>query len=73
MSAAPLNFSPLGQELKIMSCNVSPELRKHLETLGILPGEKITLLNSRAGDLIVRVRDSRLALNQGLASKILVS
>ena len=73
MSAAPLNFSPLGQEVEITSCNVNPDLRKHLETLGILPGEKITPLNSRAGDLIVRVRDSRLALNRGLASKILVS
>ena len=73
MSRTPLNFASIGQESEIISCNVDLKLRKHLETLGILPGEKITLLNARSGNLIVRVRDSRLALNQGLASKILVN
>jgi len=69
----PLMMAPVGQEHTIIECNIEHKLKKHLETLGILPGEKITPISSRAGDLIIRVRDSRLAINMGLASKIFVS
>ena len=69
----PLMHAPIGQELTVVECNVEDKLKKHLETLGILPGEKIISVSSRAGDLIVGVRDSRLAINMGLASRIFVA
>ena len=73
MQKLPLMLASIGEEHIIVECHVEDKLKKHLETLGILPGEKITPISSRAGDLIIRIRDSRLAINMGLASKIFVS
>jgi len=73
MQKYPLVAAPVGKEVTIVECMVEEKLRKHLENLGILPGETITPVSSRAGDLIIRVRDSRLAINMGLAAKVFVA
>ena len=73
MQKYPLVAATVGKEVKVVECHADEKIKKHLETLGILPGEMITPVTSRSGDLIIRVRDSRLAINMGLASKVFVS
>lgn len=68
----PLGISELGKEVKVVRTVVDVKIKRHLENLGILTGELITPIAENKGDLIVKVRDSRLALNRGLAMKIFV-
>ncbi len=68
----PLTAAPIGVELKVLQHRANGDLKRHLDNLGILPGQSITLLAENGGDLIVRVCESRLAINRGLATKIFV-
>lgn len=68
----PLTFASLGQENKIRKVGGSPEVRAHLETLGFVPGGNITVVATNGGNLIVNVKESRLAISREMANKILV-
>ena len=49
------------------------EVRRHLAELGLVVGEEVTVMNSLAGNLILQVKDSRIALDRGLCKKIMVN
>ena len=68
----PLNFASPGEELIVRRISGKPEVKKHLENLGFTPGSCITVISSVGGDLIVKVKESRIAVNQDLAGKIMV-
>ncbi len=68
-----LTFAPLGRELTIESVHAEDKVKKHLLELGICAGEKLTLLSSCGGNVIVAVKEGRLCLDRVLASKILVA
>ena len=48
------------------------EMRKFLESLGFVPGDPVTVLTCIGGSVIVNLRESRVALNSMMASKIMV-
>ena len=50
----------------------SPEVKRHLENLGFTPGGKVTLVSILGGNVIVRVKESRIALNEDMARKVMV-
>ena len=50
----------------------STETKKHLTNLGFVVGGNVTVVSSVAGDLIVNVKESRIALNREMAGKIMV-
>jgi ferrous iron transport protein A len=50
----------------------SPEVKQHLENLGFNVGGEVTVVNSLGENLIVKVKESRVALSDGLARKIMV-
>lgn len=68
----PLGLATVGKEVIIKRTNVDDRVKRHLENLGILQGEKVTPVSQSAGDIVLRVRDSRIAINKGLAMKIIV-
>lgn len=68
-----LIYAPKNQELKIIKVLAFDKLKKRLGDLGILPDEKITLLNSTDGSVICLIKEGRLALDNETASKILVA
>ncbi|HHX71980.1 MAG TPA: ferrous iron transport protein A [Clostridiales bacterium] len=70
--AMPLSMGQVGKQYTISACHAKGEVKKRLENLGVLPGEQITLLAQRGGDLIIKIKDARLALNRGMASVIFV-
>ena len=68
----PLIFAPTGEENIIKKVGGSQETRKHLEDLGFVPGGSVTVISAIAGNLIVNVKDSRVAISKEMACKIMV-
>ena len=68
----PLFLANTGEENIIQRVGGSPEMKKHLEDMGFVVGGAVTVLNTIGGNLIVKVKESRIAIDDGLARKIMV-
>ena len=68
----PLSFASSGEESVIKSVGGKPEVRQHLENLGFVVGGKVTVISAINGNLIVNVKDSRVAVDKTLANKIMI-
>lgn len=68
----PLNLAVPGEENLIKKVGGSPEVRKHLNDLGFTVGGTVTVINSLGGNVIVKVKDSRLAINEETARRIMI-
>lgn len=68
----PLPLAPAGEQLTVKKVLAAQEQKRHLESLGIVAGSALYLLSAAGGNVIVKVRASRLALDRGLAMKIIV-
>lgn len=68
----PLTLAAVGQENTIKKVGGKPELRKHLENLGFVAGGSVMVVNSLAGNMIVNVKESRIAISREMAQKIMV-
>lgn len=68
----PLTFSVPGQETTIRKVGGKSEVRAHLENLGFVPGGSVTVITENGGNLIVKVKDARVAISKEMASKIMV-
>jgi ferrous iron transport protein A len=69
----PLVIAPLNVELKIVKILVDEKLKKHLESLGITINSSLKIVANQAGNLIIVIKEGRLAIDRGIASKILVA
>lgn len=69
----PILLAPLNVELTVKKILVEEKTKKHLENLGITINSKIVVISSSGGNVIVSVKDSRLALDQRLARSIFVA
>ena len=69
----PLIMAPTGRELKILKVAVDEKTKRHLENLGILAGASVTAVSQNNGNVIIIVKNGRLALNKEVAMKILVA
>lgn len=68
----PLTFANAGEENMIKKVGGNPETRKFLETLGFVAGSMVTVINEIGGNVIVNIKDSRVAVSKEMASKIMV-
>lgn len=68
----PLTMLPIGKEAVINACNTKEATRKFLESLGIIPGAKISIVSEMGGNLIVNIKGARVALNRGMAQQLIV-
>ena len=68
----PLVFAPVGEENIIRKVGGNAEMRKHLEDLGFVAGGTVTVVNTIGGNLIVNVKESRVAISREMAGKIMV-
>ena len=62
----------LGEENIIRKVGGNPEVKKHLEDLGFVAGGPVTVISALGGNLIVNVKDSRIAISREMAGKIMV-
>lgn len=68
----PLTFANTGEESIIKKVGGSPETRKFLENLGFVAGGSVTVICQTGGNVIVNVKDSRVAVSKEMACKIMV-
>ena len=68
----PLMYAEVGAEHRIQRIGGSPEVRKHLENLGFVVGTEVTVVNLLGGNVIVRVKESRIAISREMAQKIMI-
>ena len=68
----PLTFAVIGEENIIRKIGGKHEVRTHLENLGFNVGGAVTVLNTIGGNVIVKVKESRIAISREMAQKIMV-
>ena len=68
----PLIFAEPGEENVIKRIGGNPEVKRHLENLGFTAGGNVTLINELGGNVIVKVKESRTALNEEMARKVMI-
>ncbi len=68
----PLSLAEPGVPQIIRKIGGSPEVRQHLENLGFNVGGGVTVVNTLGENVIVKVKEARVALSDGLARKIMV-
>ena len=68
----PLTFADLEEDNIIRKVGGNPETKKHLENLGFVVGGNVRIVNRLGGNIIVNVKDSRIAISEGMAMKIMV-
>ena len=69
----PLIVAPTGKDLRVTKVAADDKTRRHLENLGILTGATIVPLSESNGNVILKIKDGRLALDRQLAMKIFVA
>ncbi|MDD6503263.1 MAG: FeoA family protein [Oscillospiraceae bacterium] len=68
----PLTFAGTGEAYVIQRIGWKPEVRKHLENLGFVAGAEVSIVNTMGGNLIVKVKEARVAISQEMAQKIMI-
>ena len=68
----PLTMSPKGKEVTIQRIGGKEETRRFLENLGFVPGGEVTVVSEIDGNMIVNIKDSRVAIGKDMANKIMV-
>ena len=68
----PLALANPGEESQILKVGGSPAMKKHLEDMGFTAGSFVTVVSALGGNLIVNVRETRVAINREMANRIMV-
>lgn len=68
----PLALANIGEENLIHKVGGSPEMKKHLEDLGFTAGGTVTVVASLGGNVIVKIKESRVAISEEMARKIMI-
>lgn len=68
----PLMLASVGEKNIIRKVGGNTEVRAHLENLGFVPGGSVTVISTIGGNLIVNVKESRVAISKEMAGKIFI-
>lgn len=68
----PLMLAEIGEENTIKKIGGTPEVKKHLENIGFVVGGTVTIVNALGGNVIVNVKEARVAISEEMARKIMV-
>lgn len=69
----PLTMAPIGQASKIQRVGGNDETKRFLANLGFVVGSEVTVISAIGGNVIVNIKDSRVAINQDMARHIMVA
>ncbi len=69
----PIRMAPIGEELEIKRVSADEKVKRHLENLGLAVGQKVEVISSVAGAVILKVKDGRVALDSKMSSGIFVA
>ncbi|MBQ1239630.1 MAG: ferrous iron transport protein A [Ruminococcus sp.] len=68
----PLTLAVPGEEVIIKRIGGNAEVRAHLQNLGFVSGAVVMVVNSMGGNLIVNVKNARIAISKEMAQKIFI-
>ena len=68
----PLTLAQAGEDYLIRKIGGKPEVKKHLENLGFVVGTGVSVINIIGGNVIVKVKEARVAISREMAQKILI-
>ncbi len=68
----PLALADRGKEEIVKKVGGSPAVRQHLEELGFVAGSPVTVITTMGGNVIVKVKESRIAISEEMARKIMI-
>lgn len=68
----PLTLATIGEENMIKKVGGNPQVKKHLENLGFVAGGNVTVITTMAGNVIVNVKEARVAISKEMAQKIMI-
>ncbi len=68
----PLSYAEVNEPNVIKKVTGNPEMKKHLEDMGFVTGAVITVVSTVNGNLIVNIKDTKVALDKQLAMKIMI-
>ena len=68
----PLTLAPEGEEQVIRRIGGKPDVREHLENLGFVAGSPVMVITSLGGNVIVSIKESRVAISREMAQKIMI-
>lgn len=68
----PLTLAAVGEENIIRKIGGKPDIKKHLEDLGFVAGGNVTIISMMGGNVIVNIKESRIAISKEMANKIMV-
>jgi len=68
----PLSMAKTGETVTIRRITGKDEVRQHLAELGFVVNSDVTIVSEIAGNLILQVKDSRVALDRSMANRIMI-
>lgn len=68
----PLVLAGIDEENVIKKVGGKPDVKKHLENLGFVAGASVKIISSMGGNIIVSVKEARIAISEEMARKIMV-
>lgn len=69
----PVTMANAGQTVIINRIMGTDDVRQHLAELGFVVGEKITVVSNNGGNVILQVKDARIALDRKMATRVIVA
>ncbi len=68
----PITLANVGEDMMIKKIGGNPETRRFLENLGFVVGSDVKIVSETGGNIIVSVKESRVAVSKEMAQKIMV-
>lgn len=68
----PLTMARTGESASITRLGGKEEIRRHLKSMGFTPGTPVTIVSVNNGNVIVNIRESRVAVSREMANKIMI-
>ncbi len=68
----PINLAEKGEEVTVKKVGGNIAVKKHLNDLGFVPGCSVKVITSLGGNVIVNVKETRVAISEEMARKIMV-
>lgn len=68
----PLTLASSGEDAIVKKICGKPEVKKHLENLGFVVGSEINVITEQNGNIIVKVKEARVAISKEMANKIFI-
>ena len=68
----PLSMMNIGESGKVVKVTGKDETRQFLENLGFVQGSEVTVVSEISGNMIVNVKDTRVAIDKSMANRIVV-